>query len=43
MSSTIDGKATKPMPASVTAAMAKGTPKATAQATGKKPVSTVRV
>ena len=39
----IDGKTTKPVPASVKSAMAKGYPKATAQAMGKKPTSTVRV
>jgi hypothetical protein len=39
----IDGMTTKPIPASIKSAMAKGYPKATAQAMGKKPVSTVKV
>ena len=43
MSTTINGQPTKPMPASVTAAMKRGMPKATAQAMGFKPTSTVRV
>lgn len=40
---TINGKTTKPMPASVTNAMARGLPKTTAQAKGPKPVSSVKV
>lgn len=43
MSTTINGQTTKPMPASVTNAMARGVPKRTAQAKGPKPVSSVRV
>lgn len=39
----IDGQTTKPIPASVKNAIAKGYPKATAQAMGKKPTSTVKV
>lgn len=43
MSSTIDGKQTKPMPASVTAAMKRGTPQRVVLATGPKPKSSVKV
>jgi hypothetical protein len=39
----INGETTKPMPASIRNAMARGIPKTTAQAKGPKPVSTVRV
>lgn len=39
----IDGKDTKPMPTSVTAAMKRGVPKTTAQAKGPKLVSSVAV
>lgn len=39
----INGKPTKPAPASTTAAMKKGTPPRTAQALGPKPKSSVRV
>lgn len=43
MATMINGMPTKPVPASVTRAMAKGTPKRTALSGGPKPVSTVRV
>lgn len=39
----INGKQTKPMPASVRNAMARGVPKTTAQAKGPKPTSSVKV
>lgn len=43
MATTIDGKPTKPMPASVKTAIDKGVPVRTAFAKGPKPVSTVKV
>jgi len=43
MNAKIDGKATKSVPASISSAMKKGTPKATAQAKGPKPKSQVKV
>lgn len=43
MPTTINGKPTKPVPASVTAAMKRGVPERTALSKGPKPVSTVKV